>query len=243
MRLRRNAGLWFPLLAAGALCVGGTGLAQSLAEGDSAATASGAQVGFHYENQQLQPAKYSFVIYENGSGQFHSEPADTPLANTASYEPLARADDRSIQLSRPAVDQIFSAARTQKFFAIPCEAKDKVAFQGTKKLSYQGPDGSGSCTYNWSKVAAIQKVTYTFESIALTLEEGRRLAVEHKHDRLALDAELGFLLEAVKDGRASEIQTIRPVLQEIAGDEAVLDRARSRAKKLLGDGNSTASLR
>jgi hypothetical protein len=244
MRLCRRFSFVFRLLAAGAVCTGAAGLhGQSQAGGDSSSPSSGAQVSFRFENQQLQPAKYSFAIYENGSGQFHSEPSDTPLANTASYQPLARADDRPVQLSRPVVDQIFSAARAQKFFAIPCEAKDKVAYQGTKKLSYQGPDGSGSCTYNWSKVAAIQKVTSIFESIALTLEEGRRLAVEHKHDRLALDAELGFLLNAVKEGRAMEVQTIQPVLEEIADDEAVLDRARTRARKLLGDGSSTASLR
>ena len=88
-----------------------------------------------------------------------------------------------------------------------------------------------------------QKLTTLFESIAFTLEEGRRLAVEHKHDRLALDAELGELLDAVKEGRALEVQSIQPVLQEIAEDDAVLERARQRAKKLLDAGNTTASLR
>ena len=149
-----------------------------------------------------------------------------------------------MQLSRPVVGQIFSTARAQKFFAIKCEdGKDKVAFQGTKQLSYQGPDGSGSCTYNWSKSGAIEKLTTIFESIAFTLEEGRRLEVEHKHDRLALDAELGDLLTAVKEGRALEVQSIQPVLQEIAEDDSVLERARMRAKKLLDAGNTTASLR
>ncbi len=67
--------------------------------------------------------------------------------------------------------------------------------------------------------------------------------MEHKHDRLALDEELGLLLDAVKDGRALEVQSIQPVLQEIVEDETVMDRARTRAKKLLIAGNTTASLR
>jgi hypothetical protein len=54
---------------------------------------------------------------------------------------------------------------------------------------------------------------------------------------------LGHLLDAVKDGRALELQSIQPVLQEIAEDDAVLERARMRAKKLLDAGNTTASLR
>ncbi len=214
------------------------------AQNMKAPTPAGAQVGFTYENKQLQPAKYAFLIDESGAGHFHSQPGEPPPADSASYQTLAEAENRPLQLSRPVVEQIFSTARSQKFFAIKCEdGKDKVAFQGLKQLSYQGPDGNGSCTYNWSKSGAIEKLTTIFESIAFTLEEGRRLAIEHKHDRLALDQELGVLLDAVKDGRALEVQCIQPVLQEIAEDDAVLERARLRAKKLLNAGNTTASLR
>jgi hypothetical protein len=203
-----------------------------------------AQVGFAYENKQLQPAKYTFLINESGFGHFHSQPGDPPPADTVSYQTMAEAQDRPLQLSKPVVEQIFSTARGQRFFAINCEdGKDKVAFQGMKQLSYQGPDGNGSCTYNWSKSGAIEKLTTVFESIAFTLEEGRRLAIEHKHDRLALDQELGVLLDAVKDGRALEVQSIHPVLQEIAEDDSVLERARTRAKKLLDAGKTRAFLR
>jgi len=237
----RRFGLLLALVAAVSIGICSTGVWAQSAGG---AQSAGAQVGFSYENRQLQPARYNFLIDENGAGQYHSEPGDPPPADTPSYQNLAEAQDRPVQLSRPVVEHIFSTARAQKFFAIKCEdEKDKVAFQGTKQLSYRGPDGSGSCTYNWSKSAAIEKLTTIFESIAFTLEEGRRLEVEHKHDRLALDAELGELTTAVKEGRALEVQSIQPVLQEIAEDDLVLERARMRAKKLLDVGNTTASLR
>lgn len=200
---------------------------------------SSARVEFLYENPQLQPARYQLVVDESGAGHFHSEPGPNPPQDTASYHPLPDSLDRPVQLSKSATIQIFSTARGQKFFAIPCEdTRNKVAFQGTKQLSYQGADGSGSCTYNWSKLASIQKLTSMFESIAYTLEEGRRLEIEHKHDRLALDAELGLLVEAVKNGEASEVENIRPVLQAIIDDEATLERARSRAQQLLDRADS-----
>jgi hypothetical protein len=221
------------------ICTGAVG-----AQKANGTQATNAQVGFSYENKQLQPAKYTFLIEESGAGHFHSQPGEPPPPDTPSYQTLADAQDRPVQLSKPVAEQIFSTARAQKFFAIKCEdGKGKIAFQGTKRLSYEGPDGSGSCTFNWSKSGAIEKLTTLFESIAFTLEEGRRLEVEHKHDRLALDAELGNLLDAVKDGRALEVQSIQPVLQEIAEDDSVLERARMRAKKLLDAGNTTASLR
>jgi len=215
--------------------VPGTGLlAQRAVAANADSSGKGPLVGFRYENEQLQPAKYSLVIHKSGAGEYHSEPAATPPPDTASYHPMANALDRSVQISKPVLEQIFLTAREQKFFAIPCEdTKDKVAFQGTKQLSYQGPDGVGSCSYNWSKLLAIQKLTAIFESIAFTLEEGRRLEVEQKHDRLAVDAELGVLVDAVKDGRAIELQNIQETLQAIIGDEAIMERARARAQKLL----------
>jgi hypothetical protein len=230
-------GGWFGL---GGLLAQNSSASNVEAAKKDAAPAAGARVSFRYENAQLQPAKYSLVIDENGAGQFHSEPGTIPPEDTASYHPLAGPLDRPVQVSRTATAQIFATARAEKYFAVGCEdTKNKVAFQGTKQLSYQGPDGAGSCTYNWSKFVRIQRLTSLFESIAFTLEEGRRLEVEHKHDRLALDAELATLQEAMKDGEASEIENIRPVLQGIIDDETTLARARMRAQKLLegGEGN------
>ena len=62
----------------------------------SAAQTRGAQVGFRYENAQLQPAKYSFVIHEDGSGNYHSEPGTTPPADTPAYHPLPQAQEQPI---------------------------------------------------------------------------------------------------------------------------------------------------
>lgn len=207
------------------------------------AAAGSPQVTFHYENPQLQPALYTLVVAEDGSGTFHSEPGATTPPDTSVYHPLPMRLDRPIQLTKTTTDTIFATARKQKFFSAPCEdPKNKVAFQGNKQLSYQGPDGRGSCVYNWSKFAPIEKLTTLFESIAFTLEEGRRLEVEHKHDRLAIDAELIVLSDAAKEGRATELQLIQPTLHEIIKDQEILERARFRASKLLGEPTSTASL-
>lgn len=237
----RNLG--FTLLLATAGMAWGR-VCKSPAEALSSPANSDAQVGFQFENSQLQPAKYRFVIHEDGSGEFHSEPAAVPPLDTTSYQPLAGPLDRPVQMSKPIVEEMFSTARRERFFAVECQNdKDKVAYQGTKQLSYKGPDGRGSCRYNWSRIVAIQKLTSTFQSIAFTLEEGRRIEVEQKHDRLALDAEIGMLSDAVKEGRAMEIENIRSVLESIIEDETVLERARSRAQKLLeGSGVSSASL-
>jgi hypothetical protein len=129
---------------------------------------------------------------------------------------------------------LWTGARKNKFFAKSCDDGGKnIAFQGTKTLEYQGPDGQGSCTYNWSKNGQIDKLTDQFEAIAATLDEGSKLQRQYEHGRLSLDSEMEILEQMVREERAIEIENIAPLLQTLAGDEAVLQRVQRRARTLL----------
>ena len=129
---------------------------------------------------------------------------------------------------------MFAAARKNKLFAKSCEDGGKnIAFQGTKTLEYEGPDGQGSCTYNWSKNGQIDKLTDQFEAIAATLDEGSKLQRQYEHERLSLDSEIEILEQMVGEGRAIEMEDIAPLLQTLAGDEAVLQRVQRHARSLL----------
>ena len=190
-----------------------------------------AQIRFTYENPKLEPHKYVLVVGEDGSGNYHSEGSGSSAdGQSMASEPL----DRPIHVSKAVRDSMFAAARKNKFFAKSCDDGGKnIAFQGTKTLEYEGPDGQGSCTYNWSKNAQIGKLTDQFEAIAATLEEGSKLQRQYEHGRLSLDSEMEILEQMVREGRAIEIENIAPLLQRLSGDEAVLQRVQRRAKTLL----------
>jgi hypothetical protein len=191
-----------------------------------------AQVRFTAENPNLQPAKYVLVIQEDGSGHYRSEPGSAPPGDDQGWP--TRPQDRPIQISKATRDALFSATRQAGYFAKSCnDAGAKVAFSGKKTLEYEGPNGPGSCTYNWSKDKYIQLITATFEGISFTLEEGAKLEMQHQHSRLSLDPELETLDRFAKQGNALELENIAPVLSAIAADDAVLERARSRATTLL----------
>jgi len=113
-----------------------------------------------------------------------------------------------------------------------------IAFQGTKTLQYEGPEGRGSCTYNWSKNGQIDKLTDQFQGVVTTLDEGSKLQRQYEHGRLSLDTELEFLEQMVHEGRAIELENIAPILQTLAGDEAVLQRVQRRARALLAEAKS-----
>ncbi|MGA3227569.1 MAG: hypothetical protein ABSC65_27640 [Acidobacteriaceae bacterium] len=189
-----------------------------------------AQIRFTYENPKLQPQKYVLTVEEDGTGHFRSEGSGQSDGQSMSSEP----QDRPIHISRTLREAMFAAARKSKLFAFPCDDGGKnVAFQGTKTLEYAGPEGKGSCVYNWSKNAQIEKLTDQFEAMASTLDEGSRLQRQYEHGRLSLDSEMEILDQMVHEGRAIELENIAPILQTLAGDEAVLQRVQRRARALL----------
>jgi hypothetical protein len=114
----------------------------------------------------------------------------------------------------------------------------KVAFQGWKTLTYTGPQGQGSCTFNYSKDKEIQNLGDSLIAVAETILEGARLEVLLQHDRLGLDQEMEFLTEAVGDGQAQQICAIREILERLAQDDGVLERVRMRARALLAHGST-----
>lgn len=217
----------------------------SLAMLQSSAAPASPTIVFQFEDPQLQPSSYSIEIREDGSGHYKSTPAaptpGTTIPSDSADEILtSQPQDREIKIGDPLRSELFAAARSHHFFAMACEApKNHVAFTGKKTLTYSGTDGRGSCTYNYSRDDQLNRVAEDLEAVAFTLEEGQRLALQHEHSRLALDAELETLQDSAKGGRALEIENIAPQLQSIVDDEAVLLRARKRAKALLVGSSST----
>jgi hypothetical protein len=210
---------WVVLAALGAL----PAMAQS---------AGPAQIRFTYENPKLQPPRYIVTVGEDGNGHFRSE-GGGPVSNDAENMP-ADPQDQPIHVSKAVRAAMFATARKNKLFAMACDDGAKnIAFQGTKTLRYEGPEGQGSCTYNWSKSSQIDKLTDQFEAIAATLEEGNKVERQYEHARLSLDTELELLEQMVHEGRAIEVENIAPILQKLVEDEAVLQRVQRRARALL----------
>ena len=196
-----------------------------VASAQEAGKQGGATITFTYNNDKLAPSDYQLKIHEDGSGTYWSSDG----AVVGERKPF----EQEITVTPPLLDSIFAVARSENFFSMPCEMSGgHIAFQGHKTLAYEGPAGRGSCTFNFSKNKQIQKLNDDLQSISSTIEAGHRLLLARQHDKLSLDAELGTLLESVKDGRSIELQNIRPLLLEIAADPTVLNRARQTASML-----------
>ena len=184
-----------------------------------------------FSNPGLTPAKWTLVLHADGSAHFHSDSGAITAAQLHDIEPTAV--DRDVQLSRQFADRVFDTVHHHNLLNEGCESHLKVAFQGWKKLSYSGPGGQGSCTFNYSRDKEIQALGDSLVGVAETLREGARLQMLLQHDRLGLDKEMEYIAEAAKDGRLRQIGTISDILERLADDDEVLERVRRRAKLLL----------
>jgi len=197
---------------------------------------AGAVVLVDYSNPGLIPSHWTLTIHADGSGHFHSDRSNasaTTRQTSGSAQIVAPDQDRDVHLSTGFTGRVFQAARSGKWSGKECESHRKVAFQGWKKLSYRGPDGEGSCEFNYSADKEIQALGDSLVGAANTILEGARLETLLQHDRLGLDRELEYALDAMGDGRLQQFCTIRGILERLAGDPGVMERVRKRARLLL----------
>ncbi|HTB96390.1 MAG TPA: hypothetical protein VK716_05245 [Terracidiphilus sp.] len=192
---------------------------------------SGAELRVDFRNPALTPSNWTMVVHPDGSAHFRSDRGSAPGDPQEPIEPVVV--DKEVRLSEPFVDRVFDTVHKHNLLNLNCESHYKVAFQGWKKLTYTGPDGSGGCEFNYSKDHEIEELGESFVAVASTIIEGARLELLRQHDPLGLDKEMEYLTEAAGDGRLQQLCAIRGILQKLQDDPDVMERVRKRARVLL----------
>jgi len=186
-----------------------------------------------FSNPGLTPSHWTLVLHPDGSAHFHSDPGHLSAAQLHTIEPGTI--DRDVQLSPDFAARAFETVHRRKLFAEECDSHLKVAFQGWKKFTYTGPDGEGSCAFNYSKSKDIEALGESMVAVASTIVEGARLELLLQHDPLGLDKEMEYLLEGSADGRLQQICSIQAILTRLIDDPDVMERVRKRARLLLAE--------
>ena len=202
----------------------------------AADNADSAAVVFTMDFPNSTPEHYSITVEK--SGQAH-------------YESVAKvsedSDDREtyktdLQLLDATRARIFDLAAQAHYFSGKIDSGNKkLAFMGSKKLSYRDAQRNASADYNFSPVPAVQQLTAMFQSLSATLEFGRRLTYLHRFQKLALDDELTHMEDQARRGEIIELQAVKPILQQISDDETVMKIDRVRALRLIDMGPSPAA--
>ena len=187
---------------------------------------SGPSVSFTLDFPNSEPAHYAITVDATGH---------------ASYDCIVKvegADDQTYKtefnLTPSARQHIFDWAKQAKYFTGKIDSENrKLAFTGDKALSYQDGQHSNTAHYNYSNLEPVRELTALFQSMAATLDYGRRLSYDHRYQKLALDDEIRRMEAQAKNNELSEIQGVAPILQEIADDNSVINGVRARARELI----------
>jgi hypothetical protein len=221
-------------LTGAALALGAVAFA-AWSQGPVVARAADPVIQVEFSDPELNPSHWTLMLHPDGAGHFSSQMGSTPADDKEMEVPNI---NRDVQLSAAFTNHVFEEAQRHKWFNEECDSHLKVAFQGWKTLTYRGPEGHGSCTFNFSKDKDIQSLSDSLQAVAETILEGARLEMLLQHDRLGLDKEMAFLVDAAGNGRAQQICAIRGILVRLAQDDEVLERVRKRAKLLLAQGDT-----
>lgn len=210
--------------------------AQTAAAPAATPVSSVPEVSFQFERIGLPVPRFTLAVHEDGTGTYQAQVASVSGSTDAVGQVNASGPpvNRAIRLSPSTTETIFKTARSLDRFNIECASKAKnIADTGKKTLSYTGADGQGACRYNYSDNKSVAQLTSLFQAIAFTMDEGRKLEFLHRFDRLGLYSEMDSLGHEVEEKRALELGNIAPALKAIVSDEALMQRVREKAAKLL----------
>ena len=198
-------------------------------------SASTAVITFTFDFPHSNPEHYSMAVDKTGHARYECSGKVVEDAEDQIYA-------AEFEVSAGNRERIFEWAKQAHYFAGRIDSGNRrVAFTGTKILSYQDGQRSNTARYNYSSVEPVRELTALFQNMAGMLEYGRRLAYYHRYQKLALDEELKRMEAQAKSGELSEIQGVAPVLQKIVDDSSVINVVRARAKELVQMGSSAAA--
>jgi hypothetical protein len=190
---------------------------------------------FSLDFPSSDPDHYSISVHADG----HSSYDCTAKISQESTDEDAYHSE--FEMSSKGLSHIFDLTQKAQYFAGKIDSGNrKLAFTGTKILTYEDGTRKSSATYNYSSLAPVQELTAFFQSLAATLDYGRRLAYSHRYQKLALDDELKRMEVQVKSNELNEIQAVAPVLQEILNDSSVINVVRARAQEIMAMGKAAA---
>ncbi len=218
MRFRR-----YPFFLA--LCFAISAAAQSPKLEPDATTPIIPTVTFTCDWPQANPPSYSIAVDSAGRAAYTA--VDDKKESATPY--LTK-----FTVSRPARERIFADAEALDYFQGNFDfTRHKIAFTGTKTLSYTGPAHRSQTSFNWSENKRLMSLAQLFIAIGNTFAGGRKLEYQARFDRLGLNDTLKEMESLAKENYLAEVHAIEPVLRRIADDPAVMDLARQRARRLL----------
>ena len=174
-----------------------------------------------------EPSHYVISVSSDGHSTYES---DGKLSPDSDADPF----HLDFSVSPGTNKTVFDLAKRARYFQGQIDSNKRgLASTGVKTLTYKDARQSGTATYNFSPIAAVQQITQLFQNLSMTLEYGRRLQYFHRYQKLALDEELKRMEEMAHEDNLQELPAVVPILQRIVNDSSVINPVRARAQRMI----------
>ena len=190
---------------------------------------TGSSVAFKFAWDQGHPwVKYTISVDDAGNTRFQGTGNPTEGGDGDDFS-------QNFTMSAANRQRIFDLAKKADYFQGTLEGRQKnIAQTGQKTLEYHAHGAATtSATYNFSPDPNVVELTRIFQSMAMTIDFGRKLAFDYRFNKLGLDARLHSLQDMQASHYVEELQAIEPILQKIAADPNIMHINRVAARQLL----------
>jgi hypothetical protein len=199
----------------------------ALSSSVSARAQEAAVVTFTLDFPGSEPSHYVISVSSDGHSTYES---DGKLSPDSDADPF----HLDFSVSPGTNKTVFDLAKRARYFQGQIDSNKRgLASTGVKTLTYKDARQSGTATYNFSPIAAVQQITQLFQNLSMTLEYGRRLQYFHRYQKLALDEELKRMEEMAHEDNLQELPAVVPILQRIVNDSSVINPVRARAQRMI----------
>jgi len=195
----------------------------AVAQDDAEPAPSAYRLVMDYDRPGLNIPHWQIVVPERGMVQYTGVPVKGTDPGLITF--------RISDAGRAKLGTLLASSKSLS----PCETKSKgIANMGIKKVEYTPVGGTPvQCSFNFTDNKSLNEAFTYLLAVAGTVQAGLEIERLHRYDRLGLDPVMIRLTEDVKEGRAAELSAIRPALESLVTDPAVLERVRTRAQQLL----------
>ena len=189
----------------------------------SAAPTGGAEITYRKIFKTSYPEFVEIKINESGSGTYDIRQLD----EDANPQPFA--------IGAPLAERIFSlAAKLHNFQGVDLDVHRRLANLGEKTFEYENGAEKHETKFNYTLDESASQLVNIFEGLARQTADISDLARTMRYDRLGVNDVLLQIESDLNNKQIPEPERLLPILDQLAGDDKLLDIARQRARTLAG---------
>lgn len=188
-----------------------------------AAPAGTAEITYRKIFKTSYPEFVEIKINEAGAGTYDIRQLDED------------ANPQPFEIGAPLVERIFSlAAKLHDFQGVDLDVHRRLANLGEKTFVYENGAEKHETKFNYTLDESASQLVNIFEGLARQTSDISDLARTMRYDRLGVNDVLLQIESDLNTKQIPEPERLLPVLDQLAGDDKIMEIARQRARTLAG---------